>query len=147
MDKIALVISICAFLVSIVVPVFEFIWNQSLNRHNLEAEYFREIYGEILYQKIPGAIQFISYDGKEVSGTEKMIDVLREIRVKSLYFKVTDKNFFDTLKNTVQNLEDYIVKADDKMTTAQFTAFYDEIGKKTDQIYNLMGNKYIGKKS
>ena len=57
MDVIALVISICAFIVSVLVPIFEFLWNNKMNKHNLEAEYFREMYGEIMYQKIPKALE------------------------------------------------------------------------------------------
>lgn len=146
MDVIALVISICAFIVSVLVPIFEFLWNNKMNKHNLEAEYFREMYGEIMYQKIPKAIEYFHFDGKKIYGTDNMLDVLREIRTRSLYFKVTDKLFFDELKRTVQDLEDYIVQTPDEMTTVQFATFYATVNQKIEVIYARMSNKYIGNK-
>lgn len=146
MDVIALVISICAFIVSVLVPIFEFLWNNKMNKHNLEAEYFREMYGEIMYQKIPKALEFFHFDGKKIYGTDNMLEVLREIRTRSLYFKVTDKMFFDELKRTVQDLEDYIVQTPDEMTTVQFATFYATVNQKIEVIYARMSNKYIGNK-
>ena len=146
MDVIALVISICAFIVSVLVPIFEFLWNNKMNKHNLEAEYFREMYGEIIYQKIPKALEFFHFDGKKIYGTDNMLEVLREIRTRSLYFKVTDKMFFDELKRTVQDLEDYIVQTPDEMTTVQFATFYATVNQKIEVIYARMSNKYIGNK-
>lgn len=144
MEVIAIVISICAFIVSVFVPIFEFLWNQKMNKHNLEAEYFRDMYGEIMYQKIPTALEYFHFDGNKISGTDSMLDVLREIRVRSLYFKVADETFFNKLKSAVQDLEDYIVKTPDEMTTQQFTTFYAIVTQKIDVIYMSMSNKYIG---
>lgn len=146
MDVAALVISICAFIVSILVPIFEFLWNNKMNEHNLEAEYFREMYGEIMYQKIPKALEYIYYDGERISGTDNILDVLREIRLRSLYFKVTDNVFFEKLKCSVQDLEDYIVNTKDEMSTMQFSSFYSTVMQNIDMIYKNMSEKYIGKK-
>lgn len=146
MEVVALVVSICAFIVSIAVPIFEFIWNQKMNKQNLEAEYFREMYGEIMYQKIPAALAYFHFDGHKISGTDMMLNVLREIRIRSLYFKVVDKPFFDKLKKSVQDLEDYIVQTPDEMETAQFTTFYETVNQKIATIYLNMSNKYIGKR-
>ncbi len=145
MEIVALVISICAFLVSIVVPIFEFLWNQKMNRHNLEAEYFKDTYGEILYNNIPKAIQYIHYDGKKVSGTDNIIDVLRDIRVRSVYFKVADETFYKRIKGAVQDLEDFIITTDENMSSAQFASFYGAINEKIEIIYKNMSDKYIGK--
>ena len=63
-----------------------------------------------------------------------------------MYFKVTDKMFFDELKRTVQDLEDYIVQTPDEMTTVQFATFYATVNQKIEVIYARMSNKYIGNK-
>lgn len=146
LDVIALVVAICAFLVSIATPIFEFVWNNKLNKHNLKAEYFRTVYGEILYQEIPMALNFIHYDGNEVSGTEKLCEALRNIRIRSVYFKVTDKEFFDKLKSAVQDLEDYVVQSATKMTASEFATFYGVISNKVEAVYKYMSDLYIGNK-
>ncbi len=147
MEVIALVISICAFLVSVAVPIFEFIWNQKMNQHNLEAEYFRDIFGEILYQDMPQAISFIHFNGEEVSGTDIMCEVLRKIRTRAVYFKVADEKFYTKLKKSVQELEDYIVKSPDQMTSAEFATFFAAINEKVEVIYKYMSDSYVGRKS
>jgi len=146
LDVIALVVAICAFLVSLVTPIFEFVWNYKMNKHNLMAEHFRTVYGEILFQEMPIALNYIHYDGHEVSGTEKLCDVLRTIRIRSIYFKVADKVFFDKLKGAVQNLEDYIIQSNEKMSLPDFLAFYETINNKVEIIYKYMNDLYIGEK-
>ncbi len=145
MDVIALVVSICAFIVSVLVPIFEFVWNRRMNSHNLEAEYFRDMYGEIMYQKIPKTLEYFHFDGQKISGTDEMLDVLREVRIRSLYFKVTDPSFFIKLKTSIQDLENYIVETPDAMTSQQFACFYNVVSQKIEVIYRNMSNKYIGK--
>lgn len=147
METVALVISICAFIVSVVVPIFEFIWNKKMNKLNLEAEYFRDIYGEIMYQKIPRALNYFHFDGSKLSGTDDMINVLREIRMRSIYFQVIDKDFYDSLKESVQDLEDYIIKTPDEMSATDFAGFVAKANEMVQVIYEKLSNKYIGHKS
>lgn len=146
-EIIALVVAICAFLVSIAAPIFEFIWNNKMNRHNLKAEYFRNIYGEILYQEVPMALNYIHYNGNEVSGTDKLCDVLRNIRNRSVYFKVVDETFFNKLKSALQDLEDYLIQSPEKMSSSEFATFYAVINSKIEIIYKYMSDTYIGKKT
>lgn len=144
MEIAALVISICAMLVSIVTPIFEYIWNKKMNRNNLEAEYFREIYGDILYQDMPLSLGYIHFDGKYVTGTDKLIEVLRSLRTRSVYFKISDKQYYDKLIQTIQDLEDYIVSLPSEMTSGEFAAKYSIIIEKNDSIYECMSSKYTG---
>lgn len=146
-EVIALVVAICAFIVSVAVPIFEFFWNRKLSRHNLQAEYFREVFGEILYQDIPMALSFIHYNGEVVTGTEKMIEVLRKIRTRSIYFKFAEPDFYVRLKTFGQDLEDYLVQSPDDMSTGEFAVFYREVNEKIEMIYKCMSDGYIGKKS
>lgn len=144
LDVIALAVAICAFIVSIIVPVFEFIWNNRMNRKNLKAEYFRDVYGEILYQDIPMALSYIHYNGTEVSGTENLCDILRKIRFRSVYFKVVDVKFYNKLKDAVQELEDYVIQSPDTMSASQFVTFYGIVNEKIEIVYKHMSEAYIG---
>lgn len=146
LDIIALVVAICAFVVSIVVPVFEFIWNNRMNKNNLKAEYFRDVYGEILYQDIPMALSYIHYNGTEVTGTKSLCDVLRKIRFRSVYFKVADADFYNKLIDSVQDLEDYIIQSPDTMSASQFCTFYGIVNEKIEIVYKHMSEAYIGKR-
>ena len=145
-DIIAIIVAILALIVSILSPIIEFICNKKINRINLSAEYFKDVYGTILHQDIPVALNYLHYDGQKLSGTNKLIDVLRELRTKSLYFKVVNGSFYKKLLSSIQNLEDYIVSTDDTMTSMQYYTFLENVIKKIEDIYIHMNNQYIGKK-
>lgn len=145
-DVIALVVAICAFIVSVAVPIFEFFWNRKLNRHNLQAEYFREIFGQLLYEDVPIAMNYIHFDGQAISGTDNILDVLRKIRSRSIYFKYADNEFYLKLIEEVQSLENYIVQTPDAMSAPEFADFYKNIHEKIENIYKYMSDEYIGNK-
>lgn len=146
MDIIAIVVSICALLVSILSPAFEFYWNKKMNVQNLTAEYFREIYGKIIYEDIPINREYIHFDGNELSGTENLIDTLRTIRGRSVYFKIANNNFYNNLISHLQGLEDYLVQTPNQMTSSQFANFHKKVDEYLEKIYSDISNGYLGKK-
>ncbi len=141
-----LVLSIIAIIISILSVLFEYLWNQKINRTNLEADFFKDIYGDYLMHKIPEARNVIHYNNQIVSDTEDLIEVLNDIRRASLFYKYKDKKFYKDLCGKLGILEDKLVeKADKTLDNDDYSDFIQEINSYIEDIYNIIMNKYIGK--
>ena len=82
-----LVLSIIAIVISVIAMCSEFFGSQRISRINLEAHFFEEIYNDYLLDKLPSARNKVTYNNNIVTGTEELVDVLNEIRRKSIFFK------------------------------------------------------------
>ncbi len=142
---VAIVVSILALGVSVASPAFEYWWNRKINVKNLQSQYFMTIYGKYLMEDLPNAREYIHFNNNELSGTEKLIDVLRNIRKSSLFFKSSDNNFYKKLLTTIQGFEDYLVLANPRMTNDQFIEFHNNCNIHIDNIYCCINDAYIGK--
>lgn len=143
---VAIGISLAALFVSVVSPIFEYVWNKKINEQNLSSEYFREIFGDIIYIDLPKAIEYIHFDGQEVSGTEELENVLRELRHRMIYFKKNRPDFYKKLINEIQELENYVVTQSGKKDSSSFAAFYNGVDTYIERIYSYINDGYLGKK-
>lgn len=142
-----LVLSILAIVISILSVFFEYLWTQKINRTNLEADFFKDIYGDFLMKKVPEARNYIHYNNQLVSDTENLIDVLNDIRRASLFYKYKDKKFYNDLCEQLRKLEDILVTKTDKMLdNDDYSDFIQEINAGIESIYNIIMNRYIGKR-
>jgi len=141
----AIIISILALLVAIVTPIFEKICDKNINDQSLEAEYFRELYGNILYQESPKALSMIHFDGQKVTGTDEMIEVLRSIRLQSVFFKFSNPDFYNELINTTQQIEDLIIQMPENMTDMDFNYKYQKIIELFSNLHSMISNKCLGR--
>ena len=141
-----LVLSVLAIMISVCSVIFEYFWNQKINRTNLEADFFKDIYGEYLMKKIPEARNVIHYNNQVVSDTDDLINVLNDIRQSSLFFKYKDKEYYKTLCDNLQGLEDKLVKKTGKMNDDDYAEFIQEINTDIEGIYDIIMKKYVGKK-
>lgn len=141
-----LFLSILAIIISIGSLFFEYFWNQKINRTNLEADFFKNIYGEYLMKEIPEARQFFHYNNHELSGTDDLIEVLNKIRQSSLFYKYKDKDYYNVLCNKLQDLEDKLVKKTGKISDDDYADFIQEVNNDIETIYDIIMKKYIGKK-
>lgn len=142
-----LILSVIAIVVSVGSVFFEYYWNQKINRTNLEADFYRDIYGKYLMEDIPKArIEICHCDGT-LSGTDELIDVLNNIRHASLFFKFQNKQYYTSLCNKLQGLEDKLVKKTGRMDRDTYENFLEEINKDLEDIYHIMMKKYVGKKT
>jgi hypothetical protein len=146
MEKVAFYISIIAIIISVGVPIFEFLYNKKINKINLISEYFKEIYGEFLIKRVPLARQYIHFNGRELSGTDKLLDVFREMRESSLYFKYNDKEFYGNLKGKIQAIEDCLVTKTGIMNSDEYAEFYNTFEKELGMIYECISDGYLGKR-
>ena len=141
-----LLLSIIAIVISIGSVFFEYFWNQKINKTNLESDFFKDLYGEFLMRKIPEARNVIHYNNQIVSDTDDLIDVLNDIRHVSLFYKYKDKKYYKLLCSRLQNLEDKLVQKTGRMLDDDYAEFIQEINSDIEEIYDIIMNKYIGKK-
>jgi len=146
MISLELLLSIVAIIISIGSIFFEYFWNQKINRTNLEADFFKDIYGEYLMRRIPEARNVIHYNAQKVSDTDDLINVLNDIRQASLFYKYKDKIYYKMLCEKLQGLEDTLVKRTGKMSDDDYAEFIQEINTDIEAIYDIIMKKYIGKK-
>lgn len=141
-----LVLSIIAIVISVIAIGFEFFGSQRINRINLEAKFYEEIYNEFLLEKIPNARNKLTYNNNILSGTEDLIDVLNDIRRKSLFFKYRDEKYYENLCKHLQDFEDELVqKSDVSLDNEQFCKFTKYVNDSLEEIYNIIISKYTGK--
>ncbi len=148
-DEIALVFSIIAVIISIIVACVENRREYNINKINLEAEYFSDIYKEHLIVNIPNARRYITFDmnGKLI-GTNDMIQLLQKIMQDSYYYFYKDKVFYDKLQYSVQALEDYLCQCVNKnkdYVGEEQTEILKNIQNYIKEIYESINNQLIGK--
>lgn len=141
-----LVLSVLAIIISVGSVIFEYFWNQKINRTNLEADFFKDIYGEYLMKRIPEARNVIHYNNQIVSDTEDLINVLNDIRQSSLFYKYKDKGYYKILCGKLQGLEDKLVQKTGEMSDDDYAEFIQEMNADIEGIYDIIMKKYIGKK-
>lgn len=137
--ELSLKLSIASLIISIGTAVFEYFYNKKINSINIDAIYFNEIYKDYLIKDIPESRLKIRLTRKgHISGIDNFLDVLREIRKKSLFFKYKDENFYRELTTMIQNLEDELVMVDDELDTITYNQFILSVDCKIDGIYKLI---------
>lgn len=142
-----LILSILALVISIGSVGFEYFYNQKINRTNLEADFFKDIYGDFLMHKIPKARTVIHYNNQIISDTDDLIEALNDIRRSSLFYNYQDPKFYKALSKHLQNLEDELVsKTGEILDNNEYLEFIQEINSDIETIYGIIMNKYIGKK-
>jgi len=141
-----LFLSIIAIIISICTVVFEYLWNLKINKTNLEADFFKDIYGDYLMKQIPEARNVIHYNNHIVSDVDTLIDVLNNIRHSSLFYKYKDKEYYKLLTEKLHELEDKLVEKAGTMSDDDYADFIQEINSDIECIYDIIMKKYIGKK-
>ncbi|MBO5239147.1 MAG: hypothetical protein J6B50_10310 [Lachnospiraceae bacterium] len=139
-------LSILALLISIGTAVFEYFWNIRINKTNLESELLKDVYKDFLMTKIPEARNFIHYGNDILSDTDKLVDILNEIRHASLFYKYKDKKYYNYLCFKLQALEDKLVMKTGSMSNDDFVIFNADLNKSIEEIYDIIIKKYKGEK-
>jgi len=145
-SNIELILSIIAIIISLMAIAFEFLGNQRINRINLEAKFYENIYEEFLLNELPNARNKLVYNNNIVSGADTLIDVLNDMRRKSLFFKYRDFKFYEEIYDLLQELENELVKKSDKnLDSDEFCKFTEYVKLKMEEIYSVIINKYTGR--
>lgn len=140
--KLSDIIALLAIIISIYTCNSQISFAKTNSVKNLESIYFNAIFKDILIYKIPKAQKkiYINESGK-IQDDSDFIKLLNEIRNKSLYFKYTDKDFYDRLVKKLQDLEDYIVTRGNKQILDR-NIFLQSINEKVEDLYRLLIEYY-----
>ncbi|MDO4170324.1 MAG: hypothetical protein Q4D45_10530 [Lachnospiraceae bacterium] len=145
LDIIAIVVSIIAIVVSVITFVSQKQQDKKLNTINLEAEYFSDIYKEHLIKNIPNARRYIAFVQGKLSGTQKMIDVLKAIQQDSYYYCYKEPEFYEKMQKKVQDFEDYLSSnTGHSYTGEQQTEVLLKIKIYIEEIYDCICNHLVG---
>lgn len=144
-ELIAIIISLVSVICSFTIAVLQIVNSNKNNFTNLEAEFFKELYLEILMYDIPKGRAYIHYNEKRISGVDQLIDAISEIRRRSLYFKSNHPKYYDELIKICQELEDMLVKTDKEFTSEDFYQFMKSIENMIDNLYEHISKEYIDK--
>lgn len=139
-------LSMLALFISLGTAAFEYFWNIKINKTNLESEFVMDIYREFLIVKIPEARNYIHYGDEVLRDTDKLVDVLNEIRHASLFYKYKDKAYYHHLCKKLQLLEDKLIMGTGSMTNDEFVMFNNELNGSIEEIYSIIMKKYKGEK-
>ena len=141
-------IAIIAILVSIATAIKQWHHDIHMNRMNLEADYFKELYSEHLLHELPKVRKYLYFRDGKLSDVDPLVNELNRIRQDSLYFYYMDNAFYLKLKKSLSDLEDYLCTCSEQEIDnyTNQTVVMDEIQNKLTKSYrrNIMVSKYVG---
>ena len=136
------VLALIAIVVSIGSAFFQWYMDSHINKVNLEADYFKELYSKHLLYEIPRARGYIRFDNNKLVDFDKLLDELSEIRQNSLYFSYADSDFYLDVKNALQGLEDYLIEISSReFKGKQQDDIKKQIQTELQKIYKLFNSK------
>lgn len=107
-DFIAIILS----LIAIVVSIYGIYSQKKMNDVNLQAVYFKEVFGDYLKIRIPETCAKLNYDenGKLDKSYREISLIFFDMIQKCGYFKYADNEFYYDLKNMIVDLDEELVK-------------------------------------
>ncbi len=138
-DKIAIIISIFSLGVSLLTLYKE---NKN-NKTNLKAEYFKQLYMNLLIEYIPKKRLNMKFNNGKLEGYKAFVNAINQLVSKSMYYKYVDVNYYNNLKNHIVGLEDYVLETANNIIRDEFqNGVFDEIEIRIGHIYDCLESKY-----
>lgn len=137
-------LSIIAIVISVITLLFEFYRDVKLNKTNLKSEYFKELYFKLLLEEIPQERNNLFFNPQGyLIHYRNFVELFNLILEKSMYYKYTDSKYYTELKNSVQELEDYVLETANKSFNKKLhSGILDDIDEKVENIFSILTNKY-----
>ena len=146
LDIIAIIISVIAILDSEICAVIAFIQNYKINKINMKAGYYNKIFDSYLIEKIPMSYRYLIFKDNKLSDSDKISDVLSDLLKDILYFKCADRKFYEVLKKSIEEIEDYILECGNRQFIQDEQGkVFENIQEKLENLYAIINNSYIGK--
>lgn len=140
------IVSVIALIISIGVPLVEHFSNKRINSISIDSHYYNEIYEQYLLVEIPEKrLKLERKPTGDVVGCTEFLDMLRDIRKKSLCFKFVNEDFYKILYVHIQNLEDELTMMPEKMDEEEFIADLRKIDGIIYDIYVCINDASHGK--
>lgn len=140
------IVAIIAILVSLGTAIKQWCNDLHVNKVNLESDYFKELYTEILLYEIPKARSYLIFIDGELCYIDNLINELNNIRQRSIYFLYMDEPFYENLKYALRDLEDYLFTCSEQVINDDENqqVVMDEIQLKIKSVYEILSKKFYG---
>lgn len=145
MELSALILSIFFLIISTLLTIISFKQNERFKDINLKAKYHEKIFDDYLIEYIPKCRTYIRFDYGYLTDFDKLTNCLAQMMEKSIYFKYSNKTFYNRLKKLVTELEDDLSKYSNTKTDNEDQAkIYEDIHQRITSIYECIYNEYVG---
>lgn len=142
---IAIVLSGLSILSSIVCYVISYFQNKKINRINMNARLYNDIFDDFLIDTIPKARTYLRFDNNRLVDSEKLSEALTSLMNSILYFRYSDKEFYDDLCSQIKGIEDYVLECGNQdFVQEEQGRVFDEIQDKLEKLYKTINTNYIG---
>lgn len=139
------IIAIIAILVSLWTAIKQWRNDLHVNKINLEADYFKELYSKLLLYELPKARRYLLFSEGKLCYIDRLIDELNNIRQNSVYFLYMDEEFYEKLKATLSELEDYLFTCSEQVITDENQqVVMEEIQERIKSVYGILSKKFYG---
>ena len=143
---IAVVASFISIVVAIVCAVITFIQNRKINDVNIKAKYFEKIFDPYLIDKIPQARKYLRFENNRLVDGNELSNVLSELMNAALYFRYDNINFYKQLKESVRELDDYIMNNGNiESEQEEQGQVFLEIQRKLEKLYKCINDHSVGR--
>lgn len=120
--------------------------NDRIKNVSIKAKYFETIFDSFLIKAVPEKRSLIRFDERGyLADFQPLIDELSEMRNAAMYFRYDNKGFFDELKESIRNVEDFLSDegnrehdTDEQMETMM------EIANRIARLYACINKYYLG---
>lgn len=133
------IIAIAALLISL----YGFYREKRSEKKSHEFDLFVDVYKDHLVSKIPSARAEIHItQAGEITGIDSLISALNSIRKDSIYFKYAEPQFYEELKKTLWDLEDYLTMIEEPFVGEARVNFDYEVNSRLSNIYKCLLKKF-----
>ena len=139
------VIAVISMLVTVV--IFRLNYNQAkrISEITLKSNYYNKIFDAYLIEKIPAARKYIRFQNDRLVDTNELVNVLTDMRRDALYFKYSNKSFYNKLKEITQKIEDYIMNCGNiNLEPEEQAGVFLEIHKMISELYSVIDEAHMG---
>ena len=143
---IAIILSALSFVSSIVCYIITYFQNKKINRINMNARIYNNIFDEFLIERIPKARTYLRFEDNKLVDSEQFSDTLADLLNTILYFRYADKKFYDSLHNQIEDIEDFVLECGNKQSFQEEQGrVFDKIQVKLEGLYKTINDNYVGK--
>ena len=143
---IAIVLSALSIISLIICFIITFLQNKKINKINMNARIYSEIFDEFLIERIPKARTYLRFESNKLVDSDQLSDTLADLLNTILYFRYADKKFYELLHSQIQDIEDFVLECGNKQFVQEEQGrVFDQIQEKLEKLYKIVNDNYIGK--
>lgn len=148
MELSAIIISVLSLITTIILAFYNVFNSNKNNEINLNSGFFLQYYNDFLIKKIPLSRNKLYFDNNgRLKDYSELKDYIISFLEKSLCYRYLDDNYYNSLKDVILSLEDYLLTEANKTNCSNSLQqeIYSKIDKKLTKIYHIAQQKYLGR--